>query len=83
LRDKTFSFGETNLLAPKAKDRFRMLISDSDAFNFDDNHSFRTELKTVLEKLSVYYAANLATTKLAKKKSGTADVAMEQDKEDA
>jgi asparagine synthase (glutamine-hydrolysing) len=59
LRREPFSFGQTDLRSSKRKDRFRLLITENDAFKFngDDIQRIRTEIKTLIENLSIVYAS--------------------------
>jgi hypothetical protein len=83
LRDMTFSFGETNIRASKPAERFR-LITESEAFAFDgdDVQRIRTEIKTLIERLSVIYARvkeEEKQAKLAKKLAAKLALQVKQD----
>jgi hypothetical protein len=84
LRDMTFSFGETNIRASNKNDRFR-LITESEAFDFDgdDVQRIRTEIKTLIEKLSVIYARVKEEEKQAKLAKKHASKLALQSKQDA
>jgi hypothetical protein len=83
LRDKTFSFRETNLRSNKPKSRFRRLITESYAFDFtgDDIQRIRTEMKTLIERLSVIYSRvkeDEKQAKLAKKAAAKQELQAKQ-----
>jgi hypothetical protein len=71
LRHEPFSFGQTNLRSSKRKDRFKLFLTESDAFKFngDDIQRIRTEIKTLIENLSVVYAKVKEAEKQAKERA--------------